>query len=102
MSDFFKIDGCDLCEAVRLTEWFHEDDICWIAECEICAVPMAVWRFHGIEPPEEHRNRARDDRDFQKNDPRGAARAERGGGQHLAEPLVVDPGSILSKRIRID
>jgi len=52
---FFKIDGCDLCEAARMTEWFHEDDVCWIAECEICAVPMVVWRFHGVEPPEEHR-----------------------------------------------
>ena len=31
---------CDLCEAARITEWFFEDDICWIAECEICAVPM--------------------------------------------------------------
>ena len=33
-------DNCDLCEAARITEWFHEDDVCWIAECEICATPM--------------------------------------------------------------
>lgn len=45
-------DDCDLCEAARLTEWYHEDEICWIAECEICAVPMVVWRDHGIEVPE--------------------------------------------------
>ena len=44
---------CDLCEAARITEWFHEDDVCWIAECEICAVPMVVWRGHGVEPPAE-------------------------------------------------
>ncbi len=25
--------------------------MCWIAECEICAVPMVVWRRHGIDPP---------------------------------------------------
>jgi hypothetical protein len=25
--------NCDLCEAARITPWFHEDDICWIAEC---------------------------------------------------------------------
>ena len=31
--------GCDLCEAARITPWFHEDELCWIAECEICAVP---------------------------------------------------------------
>jgi hypothetical protein len=47
-------DDCDLCEAARITEWFHEDDICWIAECEICAVPMVVWRHHGVQPPSEH------------------------------------------------
>ena len=34
-----RADDCDLCEAARITPWFHEDDICWIAECEICAVP---------------------------------------------------------------
>ena len=44
-------DDCDLCEAARITPWFHEDDICWIAECEICATPMVVWRSHGTEPP---------------------------------------------------
>jgi len=44
-------DHCDLCEAARITPWFHEDEICWIAECEICATPMVVWRSHGTEPP---------------------------------------------------
>ena len=44
-------DDCDLCEAAKITEWFHEDDVCWIAECEICAVPMVVWRAHGDQPP---------------------------------------------------
>ena len=34
--------------------WFHEDDLCWIAECEICEVPMVVWRFHGTRPPTDH------------------------------------------------
>jgi hypothetical protein len=46
-------DHCDLCEAARITPWFHEDDVCWIAECEICAVPMVVWREHSVEPPPE-------------------------------------------------
>ena len=49
--DLARADGCDLCEAARITPWFHEDDICWIAECEICAVPMVVWRGHGTDPP---------------------------------------------------
>jgi hypothetical protein len=43
-------DDCDLCEAARITEWFHEDEVCWVAECEICAVPMVVWRPHGTAP----------------------------------------------------
>ena len=45
--------ACDLCEEARLTEWFHEDGDCWIAECEICAVPMVVWRNHDNRPSDE-------------------------------------------------
>ena len=47
--------GCELCEAVRLTEWFFDDDLCWIAECEQCAVPMVVWRVHDAAPPDHVR-----------------------------------------------
>jgi hypothetical protein len=46
-----SVDGCDLCTGARITPWFHEDDVCWIAVCTICAVPMVVWRSHGTEPP---------------------------------------------------
>ena len=42
---------CDLCEAARLSTWYHEDDVCWIADCEACDIPMVVWRKHGTEPP---------------------------------------------------
>lgn len=42
---------CMLCRAERLTPWYHEDDRCWIARCEICEVPMVVWRSHGVNPP---------------------------------------------------
>ncbi len=42
---------CDLCEAAPITTWYHEDAVCWIADCEICQVPMVVWRSHGAEPP---------------------------------------------------
>ena len=51
---FIKVDGCDLCRAAHITPWYYEDEICWIAECDICEVPMVVWRFHGTEPPPEH------------------------------------------------
>ena len=43
---------CELCEAGHLTTWYHEDEICWIADCEICAVPMVVWKRHGVTPPD--------------------------------------------------
>jgi hypothetical protein len=42
---------CELCEASRMTTWYHEDDDCWIADCEICEVPMVVWRTHAVAPP---------------------------------------------------
>jgi len=44
--------SCDLCEAAHLSEWHHEDDICWVADCEVCGVPMVVWKRHGPTPPE--------------------------------------------------
>lgn len=42
---------CELCEAARFTQWYHEDDLCWIADCEVCDVPMVVWKEHAVEPP---------------------------------------------------
>jgi len=51
---FTRDPRCPLCRADRITPWFHEDEICWIAECELCAVPMVVWRWHGTAPPDEH------------------------------------------------
>ena len=44
---------CELCEAARITPWFYEDDFCWIAECEVCSVPMVVWRTHDPLPSDE-------------------------------------------------
>ena len=44
---------CELCEAARITEWFFEDDVCWVADCEVCDVPMVVWKHHGPVPPED-------------------------------------------------
>lgn len=47
---------CELCEAARFTHWYSEDDICWVADCEACLVPMVVWKRHGIEPSAEDRS----------------------------------------------
>jgi hypothetical protein len=44
---------CELCEAARITPWHHEDDLCWVADCEVCDVPMVVWKEHAVEPSEE-------------------------------------------------
>jgi hypothetical protein len=43
---------CELCEAARITEWFYEDETCWVADCEVCLVPMVVWKQHGKDPPD--------------------------------------------------
>lgn len=45
--------ACELCTAARITPWYYEDAICWIAECEICETPMVVWRQHGTTPPQD-------------------------------------------------
>lgn len=36
-----------------MSTWFHEDDLCWVAECESCDTPMVVWRPHRIDPSEQ-------------------------------------------------
>lgn len=53
MADMGNERPCELCEASRMTEWFHEDDECWIAECEACYVPMVVWKRHDNAPPDD-------------------------------------------------
>lgn len=50
-----RYDGCPLCVAERITPWYHEDDVCWVADCEICATPMVVWRWHGAAPSDDDR-----------------------------------------------
>jgi hypothetical protein len=42
---------CDLCEARPITPRRYEDDVCWVADCVICQVPMVVWRQHERTPP---------------------------------------------------
>ncbi|MGH9207059.1 MAG: hypothetical protein ACRD1G_10950, partial [Acidimicrobiales bacterium] len=42
-----------LCDADVITKRYLEDEICWIADCEICEVPMVVWARHGPIPPAE-------------------------------------------------
>ena len=47
--------NCELCEAARITPWHYEDDVCWVADCEVCDVPMVVWKSHGTTPPDDAR-----------------------------------------------
>ena len=51
-----RVADCELCQAERITPWFYEDHICWVAECEVCETPMVVWRWHGVDPPREDRD----------------------------------------------
>jgi hypothetical protein len=44
---------CDLCEAARMTTWYHEDEVCWVADCEVCDTPMVVWQRHGPAPSDD-------------------------------------------------
>jgi hypothetical protein len=34
-----------------MTTWWFDDEVCWIAECESCGVPMVVWKSHSADPP---------------------------------------------------
>jgi len=36
-----------------MTTWWFEDDVCWVAECESCSVPMVVWKMHDPNPSSE-------------------------------------------------
>jgi hypothetical protein len=54
------VSDCELCQASRFTEWFHEDEECWIAECESCVVPMVVWKTHDHRPDDQTRQRLHD------------------------------------------
>lgn len=45
-------DTCLLCTAEHVSDWHHEDDDCWVADCVVCRTPMVVWRVHGLPAPE--------------------------------------------------
>ena len=45
--------GCELCAAARFTHWYRESGDGWVADCEVCSVPMVVWWHHGSTPDEE-------------------------------------------------
>ena len=49
------MDNCELCAAAPITERYHDDELCWIAECESCWVPMIVWKVHDPSPDETTR-----------------------------------------------
>jgi hypothetical protein len=42
---------CELCQADRFTHWYAETPDGWVADCEVCSVPMVVWWDHGASPP---------------------------------------------------
>lgn len=54
------IPDCDLCEAARITPWHAEDEVCWVADCAVCRVPMVVWRTHSPDPDVQARAHMRE------------------------------------------
>lgn len=38
---------CPLCQLEKITHWYYEEPSFAILDCEVCMVPMAVWRQHG-------------------------------------------------------
>ena len=40
--------SCPLCERKKLTHWYYEDLICWVADCLTCGPghPIIVTKFH--------------------------------------------------------
>ncbi|MFA5564735.1 MAG: hypothetical protein WC184_02425 [Acidimicrobiia bacterium] len=51
-TELIQDENCELCEAARYTHWYFEDELCWVADCEVCSVPMVVWKGHGPDPDE--------------------------------------------------
>ena len=47
-----KKDDCLLCGAEKMTHWYLEDEMCWVADCDICDTPMVVWWSHGLPDDE--------------------------------------------------
>ena len=47
-------ESCPLCRAERISHWYFESALCWVADCQICSTPMVVWRRHGM-PQEAER-----------------------------------------------
>lgn len=42
-------EACPLCQAEKLTHWFEETDLYWIALCKTCNVPMVVLKRHDTD-----------------------------------------------------
>ena len=84
-SHHLRTPACELCEAARFTHWYHEDDRCWVADCEVCETPMVVWRHHGTEPPADQVSHMIDRLRRRCRGALRARRVERGSG-HATDP----------------
>ena len=47
--------ACPLCSLEQRTHWYTETPQWVILQCDTCAVPMAVWRAHTEDIPEEEK-----------------------------------------------
>jgi len=50
------MNDCPLCRAEKLTRRYYEDDVCWVADCTTCKVPMIVLKRHTVHPTQNERD----------------------------------------------
>lgn len=48
--------SCPLCERGKVSHWYLEDDICWVADCITFGLPMIVLKRHTMDPTDQELN----------------------------------------------
>lgn len=72
--------GCLLCAAEKISHWYFEDEICWVADCDSCDTVMVVWRSHGMPTDETEAQMV--------EALRGVAEDEFGSGGYWIDPIM--------------
>jgi len=42
---------CELCGREKLTKWYYDCDLFWIADCKGCNIPMLIYHRHTMNVP---------------------------------------------------
>lgn len=54
---YLKNNNCPLCQKEKITKWYYEDDLFWVADCKTCKVPMIVLKRHSVRLTQEEWDR---------------------------------------------